>query len=36
MDHFRKVAMTETAVENRKLLQDQRIRSWLVAVGKLR
>jgi hypothetical protein len=36
MDHFRRAAMSEIAVENRKLLQDPRIRSWLAAAGKLR
>ena len=36
MDHFRQAAMTETAVKNRKLLQDPRIRAWLTAAGKLR
>jgi hypothetical protein len=36
MDHFRDAAMSPTAVENRALLQDGRIRAWLSAAGKLR
>jgi len=36
MDHFRAQAMAPKAVENRKLLQDPRIRAWLAAAGRLR
>jgi hypothetical protein len=36
MDHFRKSAIEPEAVENRKLLQDSRIHSWLSTAGKLR
>jgi hypothetical protein len=35
IDHFRQAAMAPTAVENRKLLQDPRIRAWLTGAGKL-
>jgi hypothetical protein len=36
MDQFRQAAMAETAVKNRRLLQDSRIRAWLTAAGKLK